>query len=92
MTNRCKIIGILEDGVQSLNQQAVVCLQNADVLIGSPRFIHSIQSLLKSTVETKDFSGHIMQVPEWVQASLDENKTVVVLATGDHFATVLVLL
>lgn len=83
MTNTCKIIGILEDGEKSLNQQAINSLQNADIIIGSPRFMQSIAHLLKDTAEQKDFSGHIMQVPEWVQASLDDDKAVVVLATGD---------
>ena len=81
--NICHIIGILENGEQSLNQHAIHCLKNTDVLIGSPRFMDSIQSLLKINVEKKDFSGHIMQVPEWVQSSLAKNKKVVVLATGD---------
>ena len=83
MTNTCKIIGILEDGDKSLNQQAITTLKKADIVIGSPRFIDAIQHLLKTDVEQKDFSGHIMQVPEWVQTSLDESKAVVVLATGD---------
>jgi len=81
--SHCNIIGILEDGEQSLNHQARSALQKADIIIGNPRFIESIQHLLKNDAEIKDFSGHIMQVPDWVSDSLNDNKQVVVLATGD---------
>ncbi len=80
---KCTVIGILEDGEKSLNQTAINILQNADVLIGSPRFMATIRHLLKDTAEKKDFSGNILNVPRWVQTALDENKQVVVLATGD---------
>lgn len=81
--NSCKVIGMLENGKQSLSLQAIDSLRKADVLIGSLRFMSSIQNLLSNDVEKKDFSGHIMEVPKWVQAGLDANKQVVVLATGD---------
>lgn len=81
--NKCSIVGILEDGEKNLNQQAVESIKQADVLIGNPRFMGSIQHLLKNSVEKKNFSGHVMQVPDWVQIALQENKHVVVLATGD---------
>lgn len=80
---KCQIIGILEDGVQSLSQQAIDYLKTADLLIGSPRFMDAIQGLLKDEVKTLDFSGKLMQVPNWVQTALEQNQQVVVLATGD---------
>ncbi len=81
--NICNIVGILEDGENSLSSAAIKALAQTDVLIGSPRFIQTIAHLLKDTVEKKDFSGSIMQVPDWVQADLEKHKKVVVLATGD---------
>ncbi len=81
--NICNIIGILEDGENSLSSAAIKALAQTDVLIGSPRFMQTISHLLKDTVEKKDFSGSIMQVPDWVQADLEKHKKVVVLATGD---------
>ncbi|WP_069472091.1 bifunctional cobalt-precorrin-7 (C(5))-methyltransferase/cobalt-precorrin-6B (C(15))-methyltransferase [Candidatus Marithrix sp. Canyon 246] len=80
---KCQIIGILEDGPQSLSQQAIDYLKTADLLIGSPRFIDAVQGLLKDEVKKQDFTGKIMQVPNWVQTALEQNKQVVVLATGD---------
>jgi precorrin-6Y C5,15-methyltransferase (decarboxylating) len=80
---KCQIIGILEDGPQSLSQQAIDYLKTADLLIGSPRFMDAIQDLLKEDVKKQDFTGNIMQVPNWVQTALEQNKQVVVLATGD---------
>ncbi len=80
---KCHIIGILEDGLQSLSQQAIDYLKTADLLIGSPRFMDAIQDLLKDEVKKQDFSGKIMQVPNWVQTAIEQNKQVVVLATGD---------
>jgi len=80
---KCQIIGILEDGPQSLSQQAIDYLKTADLLIGSPRFMDAVQDLLKEDVKTQDFTGKITQVPNWVQTALEQNKQVVVLATGD---------
>ncbi|RUM94811.1 MAG: precorrin-6y C5,15-methyltransferase (decarboxylating) subunit CbiE, partial [Thiothrix sp.] len=81
--NKCTIVGMLEDGVNSLNQHALDRLKSADVVIGTPRFLGAVQSLLKNTAEIKDFSGQLMKVPEWIDAELLENKQVVVVATGD---------
>ena len=80
---KCQIIGILEDGLQSLSQPAIDYLKTADLLIGSPRFMDAVQGLLKEDVKKQDFTGKIMQVPNWVQTALEQNKQVVVLATGD---------
>ncbi len=80
---KCQIIGILEDGPQSLSQQAIDYLKTADLLIGSPRFMDAVQGLLKEDVKKQDFTGKITQVPNWVQTALEQNKQVVVLATGD---------
>jgi len=80
---KCQIIGILEDGPQSLSQQAIDYLKTADLLIASPRFMDAVQDLLKEGVKKQGFTGNIMQVPNWVQTALEQNKQVVVLATGD---------
>lgn len=79
------IIGVLEDGANSLNPQAIQCLQAADLVIGSPRFIQRLeeQGVLSESVEKKDFSGQLLQVPLWIENALARRKQVVVLATGD---------
>ncbi len=80
-----QIIGVLEDGVNSLHQQAINHLQTADLMIGSPRFIQRLdeQGVLSDSVEKKDFSGQLLQVPLWIENALARKKQVVVLATGD---------
>ena len=80
-----QIIGVLEDGVESLNQQAINGLKSADLIIGSLRFIErlNLQGILPDNAEKKDFSGNLLQIPLWIEAALAEKKQVVVLATGD---------
>ncbi len=86
MSNKIvQIIGVLEDGANSLHQQAINHLQTADLIIGSPRFIQRLdeQGVLSDSVEKKDFSGQLLQVPLWIEDALARRKQVVVLATGD---------
>jgi len=80
---KCTIIGMLEDGVESLNQHALERLKGADVVMGTPRFLAGVKDLLKDASESRDFSGQLMKVPEWVDAELKKNKQVVIVATGD---------
>ncbi len=82
-TTKCTIIGMLEDGVESLNQHALERLKSADVVMGTPRFLAGVKSLLKDAAESRDFSGQLMKVPEWIDVELKENKQVVIVATGD---------
>jgi len=83
--NTVQIIGVLEDGVESLNPQAINALKAADVIIGNPRFMQRLseQGVLAENAEQKDFSGQLLQVPLWIDRALARQKQVVVLATGD---------
>ena len=80
---RCKIIGVLDDGENSLSHTALQEIKNADRIIGGDRTLQLFKNLIKTNCETKDLTGALTKVPEWVKESLDSNKNVVVLATGD---------
>jgi len=78
----CKIIGVLDNGTDSLTPSALTYLQQADVVIGAERTL-ALFSALICNAEKKDLSGHLSQVPEWISQALHAQQSVVVLATGD---------
>jgi len=82
MSKRCQIIGVLDNGCTGLSAAALVCLQEAEIVIAASRVL----SLFADTIaqaEGKDLTGKLSLVPEWVNAALAAQKKVVVLATGD---------
>lgn len=80
--NPCQIIGVLDNGVDSLTSATLSALQQADVVIGATRTL-ALFALQIKTAEIKDLSGHLSVVPDWIQQAQQANKRVVVLATGD---------
>jgi precorrin-6Y C5,15-methyltransferase (decarboxylating) len=78
----CQIIGVLDNGVDSLTPQALQILQQADFVIGATRTLALFAPQIK-TAETKDLTGHLRTVADWIQHAQQANKKVVVLATGD---------
>ena len=82
MTNKCQIIGVLDNGVASLSSPAMAALNNADVVIAATRVLQLFSSSINSA-ECKDLSGNLAQVPEWINTALEQQQKVVVLATGD---------
>ncbi len=80
--NPCQIIGVLDNGINSLTPIALTTLQQADVIIGATRTLHLFEPQIKSA-EKKDLTGNLKNVPDWVQTAQKDNKKVVILATGD---------
>ena len=80
----CKIIGVLDNGLDGLAPLAVTALQEADVVIGAARTLALFSSHIQNS-EQKDLGGHLSHVPEWIKQAQQENKKVAVLATGDPF-------
>jgi len=78
----CKIIGVLDNGIDSLTPNALAHLQQADVVIGAERTLALFSAIIKNA-EQKDLGGHLSQVPEWITQALLAQQRVVVLATGD---------
>jgi len=81
--NPCRVIGVLDDGVASLNATALAWLRNADVVIGGARTLALFERELKPGAVRHDLTGRLKDVPGWVRAARADNLACVVLATGD---------
>lgn len=81
--NPCRIIGVLDDGVNSLSSTALAYIQRADVLIGSPRTLQLFKQYTSANCQVHDLSKQLKNVPDWIRQARQDNKLVVVLATGD---------
>lgn len=82
MSNRCQLIGVLDNGVEGLSASALAVLKNAEVVIAATRVLRLFSHLI-SSAECKDLTGNLAKVPEWISHALIEQKKIVVLATGD---------
>lgn len=81
--NPCRVIGVLDDGVASLNATALAHLRTADVVIGGARTLALFRHELKADAVTHDLTGQLKAVPGWVRAAREAHRSSVVLATGD---------
>jgi len=81
--NPCRVIGVLDDGVASLNATALAYLRNADVVIGGARTLALLARECKPGAVQHDLTGQLKMVPEWVRAARAGHQACVVLATGD---------
>lgn len=78
----CKIIGVLDNGIQGLTPKALQAIQAADVVIGANRTLKLFSEEI-SQAKLKDLTGHLKDVPGWIAEALQDQKRVVILATGD---------
>ncbi len=78
----CKIIGVLDNGIQGLTADSLSIIQSADLVIAASRTLKLFSDQIISA-EKKDLTGHLKDVPGWISGALQANKRVVVLATGD---------
>jgi len=83
VTEKCRILGVLDDGVASLSHTALAHLQQAQLVIGGQRTLQLFAAQIHPTAEQRDLTGALSQVPEWVRAAQAVGQRVVVLATGD---------
>ncbi|OQW73101.1 MAG: cobalamin biosynthesis bifunctional protein CbiET [Proteobacteria bacterium ST_bin11] len=82
MQAMCSFIGVLDNGVASLSQEALQVLREAKHVIAGSRLL---ATLADDIIEARhyDLTGQIKQVPDWINAALAQNEAVAVLATGD---------
>ncbi len=78
----CKIIGVLDNGIDSLTPPALHALQAADIVMGAARTLALFSAQIQQA-EQKDLGGALTQVPQWILEAQQQNLKVVVLATGD---------
>lgn len=81
--NPCRVIGVLDDGVNSLSATALAYLRTADVVIGGSRTLALLEAEIPASAQTRDLTGQLKTVPEWVRSARDAHQSCVVLATGD---------
>ena len=83
MLEPCRIIGVLDNGVAGLTPAALAHLQSADLIIGAERTLALFESVLPAQTERRDMGGQLSNIPEWITQARNEQRRVVVLATGD---------
>lgn len=81
--NRCRILGVLDDGEASLGRAALAHLQAAQLVIGGTRTLALFAAHIAPDALQRDLTGALSQVPEWIRAGQADGLRVVVLATGD---------
>ena len=82
-SEKCTLLGILDDGWDGLSAAARARLSVADLVIGAGRTLQLVADKLPAGVERKDMDGALGEVPGWIAAARAECRNVVVLATGD---------
>lgn len=80
---KCRVLGVLDDGVDSLGTTALRHLRQADLVVGAARTLQLLAGQMAPGAEQRDLGGALSQVPEWIRAAQAEHRRVVVLATGD---------
>lgn len=80
---KCRIVGVLDDGINSLSQSALAHLQSAQLVIGGTRTLQRFAAQISPDAQQRDLTGALSQVPEWIRAAQAAGQRVVVLATGD---------
>lgn len=79
----CRIIGVLDDGADSLSNTALQHLRDADLVIGGTRTLALFDAYLKVDAHLFDLSGQLNVLPSKIRSAQAKNLRVVVLATGD---------
>ncbi len=81
--NPCWIIGVDAGGPDLLTPAARQRLLAADLVLGDGRFLDIFQPVLSRGTERRSFSGHITDLPDWIEEARSRGRRVVVLASGD---------
>lgn len=80
---KCRILGVLDDGVASLGQSALAHLAQAQLVIGGTRTLQLLGAHIAPDAQQRDLTGALSQVPEWIRCAQADGLRVVLLATGD---------
>ena len=82
-SEKCTLLGILDDGWAGLSDGARARLSAADLVIGAGRTLELVAGFLPTSAAQKAMDGALGEVPGWIAAARAEGRSVVVLATGD---------
>jgi len=83
VTDPCRIIGVLDSGIEGFAPDALAYVRDADLVIGGMRTLALLDGERKATARTQDLTGRLALVPNWIAAAWARGSNVVVLATGD---------
>ena len=83
MSDRCRIIGVLDNGAAGLTADALRRINEAGLVIGATRTLNLLETDINVNAEQRDLTGRLTQVPSWVAQALEQGLSVVVLASGD---------
>jgi precorrin-6Y C5,15-methyltransferase (decarboxylating) len=83
MAEPCRIIGVLDNGPRGLTPEALAHVRTADLVIGARRTLDLFADQLAPETRTKDLTGQLAKVPDWIREAQGQGHIVVVLATGD---------
>jgi precorrin-6Y C5,15-methyltransferase (decarboxylating) len=83
MTGTCRIIGVLDNGVDGLTPTALAQVRKADLIIGGARSLALLAAEMTPGAHTLDLTGQLAAVPGWVREAQAQGLQVVILATGD---------
>ena len=83
MTAPCRIIGVLDNGIDGLTPESLAHIRDADLVIGGSRTLALFDGELKETAGMEDLTGRLSAIPEWISQAQAQGQSVVVLATGD---------
>ena len=80
---RCRVIGVLDDGAASLSDTALRHVAQAEWVIGGTRTLQLLAGHIAQGAQQRDLTGALSKVPGWVRAAQEAGQRCVVLATGD---------
>lgn len=81
--DRCRVIGVLDNGFSGLAESQQQLIANADLVIAGSRLLALLSNNFKEGSEQRNMTGKFSQVPQWIDDALDDSRSVIVLATGD---------
>ncbi|MBF0423495.1 MAG: precorrin-6y C5,15-methyltransferase (decarboxylating) subunit CbiE [Magnetococcales bacterium] len=83
MTHPISILGVLDSGPDDLSMTARKRLSEAELVLAEDRFLHLYGPVMAVDAEKRSYSRRLNELPHWLRQAMEEQRRVVVLATGD---------
>ncbi len=77
------VLGVLDNGWEGLAPWQQQIVAHAEVVIAGHRILAMFRDHCPATTIYHDLTGHLNDVPRWIETALAHKQQVVVLATGD---------
>ncbi len=83
VSTTCRIIGVLDDAMNSLSSTVSNYIKQADIVIGGTRTLELFQPYFSASAKQFDLTGKLAHIPQWIKTAQLNQQQVIVLATGD---------